>query len=60
MQAEGDIKLAWDQEELSVEGLRKLLKQAIEAISFILLLDDYRITEIIARSASCSSTIWLS
>jgi len=49
VQAEGDAKLAWDQEELSLHGLQALLKQAIEAISFILLLNDYKMSEIIVR-----------
>ncbi|ORX34408.1 Non-repetitive/WGA-negative nucleoporin C-terminal-domain-containing protein [Kockovaella imperatae] len=57
MQAEGDIKLAWDQEESSVEALKKLLNQAIEAISFILLLNDYRISEIIARRCRCDGPL---
>lgn len=48
-QAEGDAKTAWDQEELSLHGLAVLLKQAIEAISFVLLLSDYKLPEIVAR-----------
>jgi len=52
-QADGDVKLAWDQEELSLHGMQILLKQAVEAISFVLLLSDYKISEIILRYASC-------
>ncbi|KAL7424377.1 hypothetical protein Q5752_000059 [Cryptotrichosporon argae] len=48
-QAEGDAKLAWDQEELSLHSLQLLLKQAVEAISFVLLLSDYKLPDIIAR-----------
>lgn len=48
-QAEGDAKLAWEQEELSLHGLNVLLKQAIEAISFILLLADYKLPDVIAK-----------
>lgn len=48
-QAEGDGKLAWDQEEASIEGLKLLLKQAIEAISFVLLLADYKLPDVIAK-----------
>ena len=44
--------MAWDQEELSLHGMQVLLKQAIEAISFVLLLNDYKMSEIIARCAS--------
>jgi len=51
VQAEGDAKLAWDQEDLSLHGLQVLLKQAIEAISFVLLLNDYKMSEIIIRCA---------
>lgn len=49
MQAEGTAKLAWDQEELSLHGLSVLLKQAIEGISFMLLLNDYKLPDIVAR-----------
>ncbi|KAK4686014.1 hypothetical protein P7C73_g4121, partial [Tremellales sp. Uapishka_1] len=48
-QADGDIKIAWDQEELSLHGLAVLLKQSVEAISFVLLLLDYKISDVIAR-----------
>lgn len=48
-QAEGDAKLAWEQEELSLHGLNVLLKQAVEAISFILLLSDYKLPDVIAK-----------
>lgn len=48
-QAEGDGKIAWDQEEASTEGLKLLLKQAIEAISFVLLLADYKLPDVIAK-----------
>ena len=56
MQAEGDAKIAWDQEELSLHGLQVLLKQAIEAISFVLLLNDYKISDTILRCVRLSST----
>nr|XP_019008734.1 nuclear pore complex protein Nup155 [Kwoniella pini CBS 10737]OCF47515.1 nuclear pore complex protein Nup155 [Kwoniella pini CBS 10737] len=49
-QAEGDAKVAWDQEDMSIHGLEVLLKQAIEAISFILLLSDYKISDVILRT----------
>nr|XP_018265732.1 nuclear pore complex protein Nup155 [Kwoniella dejecticola CBS 10117]OBR87890.1 nuclear pore complex protein Nup155 [Kwoniella dejecticola CBS 10117] len=49
-QAEGDAKIAWDQEDMSIHGLEVLLKQAIEAISFVLLLSDYKISDIILRT----------
>lgn len=48
-QAEGDGKVAWDQEEASAESLMLLLKQAIEAISFVLLLADYKLPDVIAK-----------
>ncbi|BEJ12146.1 hypothetical protein CspHIS471_0206060 [Cutaneotrichosporon sp. HIS471] len=48
-QAEGDGKRAWDVEEASTEGLKLLLKQAIEAISFVLLLADYKLPDVIAK-----------
>ncbi|TYJ54289.1 hypothetical protein B9479_005048 [Cryptococcus floricola] len=48
-QVDGEAKLAWDQEELSFHGLNVLLKQAVEAISFVLLLQDYKISDIIAK-----------
>ncbi|WVQ84070.1 hypothetical protein IAT38_006215 [Cryptococcus sp. DSM 104549] len=48
-QVEGEAKIAWDQEELSIHGLTVLLKQAVEAISFVLLLSDYKIIDIIAK-----------
>jgi nuclear pore complex protein Nup155 len=48
-QAEGDAKRAWDAEEASTEGLKLLLKQAIEAISFVLLLADYKLPDVIAK-----------
>lgn len=47
--AEGDTKVAWDQEELSLHGLGVLVRQTIEAISFVLLLADYKIGEIVAK-----------
>ncbi|WOO79208.1 putative nucleoporin [Vanrija pseudolonga] len=57
-QAEGDAKLAWDQEELSLHGLQVLLKQAIEAISFVLLLNDYKLPDVIAKcNPSTQSTL---
>ncbi|WVQ69011.1 uncharacterized protein L199_007223 [Kwoniella botswanensis] len=49
-QAEGDAKIAWDQEDMSIHGLEVLLKQAVEAISFVLLLSDYKISDIILRT----------
>ncbi|WRT64996.1 uncharacterized protein IL334_001937 [Kwoniella shivajii] len=49
-QAEGDAKIAWDQEDMSIHGLEILLKQAVEAISFILLLSDYKLSDIILRT----------
>jgi nuclear pore complex protein Nup155 len=49
VQAEGDAKVAWDQEDLSLHGLTVLLKQSIEAIAFVILLSDYNISEIAAR-----------
>ncbi|OCF37542.1 nuclear pore complex protein Nup155 [Kwoniella heveanensis BCC8398] len=49
-QAEGEAKIAWDQEDMSIHGLQVLLKQAVEAISFILLLSDYKISDIIAKT----------
>ncbi|WWC87143.1 uncharacterized protein L201_002029 [Kwoniella dendrophila CBS 6074] len=49
-QAEGDAKVAWDQEDLSIHGLEVLLKQAVEAISFVLLLSDYKISDVILRT----------
>ncbi|WWD22088.1 hypothetical protein CI109_106577 [Kwoniella shandongensis] len=49
-QTEGDAKIAWDQEEMSLHGLQVLLKQAVEAISFILLLSDYKMSDIIAKT----------
>ena len=48
-QADGDQRLAWEQEELSMHGLTTLLKQSIEAISFILLLADYKLPDVIAK-----------
>jgi nuclear pore complex protein Nup155 len=57
-QAEGDAKIAWDQEELSLHGLQTLLKQAIEAISFVLLLNDYKLPDVIAKcDAQTQSTL---
>ncbi|EIW68747.1 hypothetical protein TREMEDRAFT_63207 [Tremella mesenterica DSM 1558] len=57
-QAEGDAKLAWDQEELSLHGMGVLVKQAVEAISFVLLLADYKISDVIARcDAQLQSTL---
>jgi nuclear pore complex protein Nup155 len=57
-QAEGDAKTAWDQEELSLHGLQTLLKQAIEAISFVLLLNDYKLADVIAKTdAETQSTL---
>lgn len=47
--AEGEAKIAWDQEELSLHGLQILLTQSIEAISFLLLLSDYKLADIIAK-----------
>jgi nuclear pore complex protein Nup155 len=47
--AQGDAKLAWDQEELSLEALQSLLKNVIEAISFLDLLDKYKLPEIVAK-----------
>lgn len=48
-QAEGDKKTAWDQEELSLHAMGVLIKQAIEAISFVLLLNDYKMPDVVAR-----------
>ncbi|KIR29674.1 nuclear pore complex protein Nup155 [Cryptococcus deuterogattii LA55] len=48
-QVEGEAKIAWAQEEMSLHGLNILLKQAVEAISFVLLLSDYKITDIVAK-----------
>lgn len=48
-QAEGDQKIAWDQEELGLHGLSVLITQTIEAISFVLLLADYKISDIVAK-----------
>lgn len=47
--AEGDIKLAWDQEELSLHALGILITQTIEAISFVLLLADYKMADVVAK-----------
>jgi nuclear pore complex protein Nup155 len=47
--AEGDVKVAWDQEELSLHALRILVTQTIEAISFVLLLADYKMGDIVAK-----------
>lgn len=55
-QAEGDAKVAWDQEELSLHGLQVLLKQAIEAISFVLLLNDYKLPDVIAKCDLATQT----
>ncbi|KAK8846777.1 hypothetical protein IAR55_005865 [Kwoniella newhampshirensis] len=49
-QTEGDAKIAWDQEEMSLHGLQVLLKQAVEAISFVLLLSDYKISDVILKT----------
>jgi hypothetical protein len=38
---EGDKKLAWDHEEMSFESLYKLIEYTIEAIAFIVLLQDF-------------------
>ena len=53
--AEGEKKIAWDQEELSLDGLYKLIKQASEAISFMLLLNDYKLPDLVARCGSSVS-----
>lgn len=50
---EGEAKIAWAQEEMSLHGLNILLKQAVEAISFVLLLSDYKITDIVAKWVDC-------
>ena len=47
--AHGDAKLAWDQEELSLSALQALLKNVIEAISFLDLLDKYKLPDIVAK-----------
>ena len=47
--AQGDAKLAWDQEELSLSALQALLKNIIEAISFLDLLDKYKLPDIVAK-----------
>ena len=47
--AQGDAKLAWDQEELSLSALQALLKNVIEAISFLDLLDKYKLPDIAAK-----------
>ena len=49
MQAEGDAKIAWDQEDLSLHSLQVLLKQTIEAISFVLLLNDHKLSDVVAK-----------
>jgi nuclear pore complex protein Nup155 len=49
-QAEGDVRIAWDQEELSLHGMGVLITQTIEAISFVLLLADYKLGDIVAKS----------
>jgi nuclear pore complex protein Nup155 len=47
--AQGDAKLAWDQEETSLAALQALLKNVIEAISFLDLLDKYKLPDIVAK-----------
>ena len=47
--APGDKKEAWDLEERSLESLRILLKQAIEAIAFIQLLDGYKMPDFVSK-----------
>ena len=47
--AQGDAKLAWDQEELSLSALQALLKNVIEAISLLDLLDKYKLPDIVAK-----------
>jgi nuclear pore complex protein Nup155 len=47
--AQGDAKLAWDQEETSLSALQALLKNVIEAISFLDLLDKYKLPDIVAK-----------
>jgi nuclear pore complex protein Nup155 len=42
-----DNQAVWQLEENSVADLRRLVQQAIEAISFILLLSDYKLPDII-------------
>lgn len=37
----------WQAEDLSVDALRRLVKQANEAISFVLLLSDYKLPDIL-------------
>lgn len=46
---EGEAKIAWAQEEHSLKGLLALITQTIEAISFMLLLADYKLPNIVAR-----------
>lgn len=45
---DGSDRLAWEQEELSMNGLQLLMKQATEAISFVLLLVDYKLGDVVA------------
>ena len=57
-QVEGDARMAWDQEEMSLHGLQVLLKQSIEAISFVLLLSDYKISDVIMRYVYIDYFFW--
>lgn len=47
--AEGEAKIPWEQEALSLNGLGILMRQAVEAISFILLLNDFKLSDIVSR-----------
>nr|ODO01102.1 hypothetical protein L204_01827 [Cryptococcus depauperatus CBS 7855] len=53
-QVADEDRVAWDQENLSIQGLLSLIKRTLEVISFLLLLSDYKITEVITR---CDTTI---
>lgn len=55
--AQGDAKIAWDQEELSLAALHSLLKNVIEAISFLDLLDKYKLPEIVAKLVTCGPLV---
>lgn len=48
-QSDGDVKIAWDQEEMSLHGLGLLVQQTVEAINFVCLLADHKLGEIVAK-----------
>lgn len=48
-QYQDQVKAAWEAEEASVAALRLLVDHTVEAISFVLLLADYKMPEILAR-----------